>query len=370
MMVATAGFGSYISADSHVTEPPEAFASIDPRFAARAPRLAELPGMGATIVIDADGPAQNLVPFGRIAGAGRTLVGGEEGWSWDELHPGGYDAAARIDEQRQDGIAAEVIYPSVGMVLCNHPDLAYKAACFEAYNRWIAEWCSYAPERLIGLGQSAMGSVEEGIADAARIKELGLHGIMLPGIPGVEDYHDEMYDPFWEAVTDLGLPVSFHILTSGDPRWRGPNMNGFLGIIHANQDIIGMLILGGVFERHPGLKVVCVEADAGWAPHYMFRMDTLYERHHSWVLAARLSQPPSAYFRDNVYLTFQDDRIAFQTLDLMNPDRLMWANDHPHSDATWPNSEKILNENLAAVTAARRDRIVRDNCAELYGLDR
>jgi predicted TIM-barrel fold metal-dependent hydrolase len=54
----------------------------------------------------------------------------------------------------------------------------------------------------------------------------------------------------------------------------------------------------------------------------------------------------------------------------MNPDRLMWANDHPHSDATWPNSEKILNENLAAVTAARRDRIVRDNCAELYGLDR
>ena len=51
-----------------------------------------------------------------------------------------------------------------------------------------------------------------------------------------------------------------------------------------------------------------MEADAGWAPHYMFRMDTLYERHHSWVLAARLSRPPSAYFRDNVYLTFQDDR--------------------------------------------------------------
>ena len=83
--------------------------------------------MGATIVIDPDGPGQNLVPFGRIAGAGRKLVGGEEGWSWDELHPGGYDAAARVDEQRLDGIAAEVIYPSVGMVLCNHPDLDYKA---------------------------------------------------------------------------------------------------------------------------------------------------------------------------------------------------------------------------------------------------
>jgi predicted TIM-barrel fold metal-dependent hydrolase len=363
-----AGFGSYISADSHVTEPPSAFAGMDAEFAARAPRLAEMPGMGATIVIDPDGPGQNLVPLGRIAGAGRTLVGGEEGWSWDQLHPGGYDPVARIEEQRLDGIAAEVIYPSVGMVLCNHPDLAYKAACFEAYNRWIAEWCSHAPERLIGLGQSAMATVEQGIADAVRIKELGLRGIMLPGIPGLSDYHDEMYDPFWEAATDLGLPVSFHILTSGDPRWRGPNLNGFLGIIHANQDIIGMLILGGVFERHPGLKVVCVEADAGWVPHYMFRMDTLYERHNSWVPAARLSRPPSEYFRDNVYLTFQDDRIAFQVLDLMNPDRLMWANDHPHSDATWPNSEKVLNDNLGGVSPERRDRIVRDNCAELYGL--
>jgi uncharacterized protein len=97
-------------------------------------------------------------------------------------------------------------------------------------------------------------------------------------------------------------------------------------------------------------------------------MDTLYERHHSWVLAARLSRAPSEYFRDNVYLTFQDDRIAFQILDLMNPDRLMWANDHPHSDATWPNSEKVLNDNLGAVSPALRERIVRDNCAELYGL--
>jgi len=366
-----AGFGTYVSADSHVTEPPEAWASIDRRFAERAPRLEHLPGMGATIVIDPGGPGHNAVPFGRIAAAGRTLTGGEEGWTWDQLHPGGYDPVARIEEQQRDGIAAEIIYPSVGMMLCNHPEPDYKKACFDAYNRWIAEWCATSPDRLIGLGQTAMRTVEEGIADATEIRRMGLHGIMLPGLPtGETDYHDPAYDPFWEAVVDLGLPVSFHILTSGDPRWRGPNMNGFLGIIHANQDIIGMLILGGVFERHPGLRVVCVEADAGWAPHYMFRMDTLYERHRTWVPTAMLSRAPSEYFRDNVYLTFQDDRIALQVLDLLNPDRLMWANDHPHSDATWPRSQEILDANFAEVSADRRDRIVRDNCAELYGLSR
>ena len=161
----------------------------------------------------------------------------------------------RIQEQIQDGIAAEIIYPSVGMMLCNHPDLAYKKACFDAYNDWIAEWCSSSPDRLLGLGQTAMRTPEEGIDDLERIKALGLRGVMLPGHPGEEDYDSPIYDPVWEAIVDLGLPVSFHILTAGGEKWwRGPNMNGFLGMIHANQDLIGMLVFGGVFERHPAAQ--------------------------------------------------------------------------------------------------------------------
>ena len=367
----TATFGTYISADSHVTEPPEVWTDrLDAEFRDRAPILTHPPGMGATIVIDPGTAAEQQVPFGRIAAAGRVLKGGEDGWSWDELHPGGYDPVARIQEQIQDGIAAEIIYPSVGMMLCNHPDLAYKKACFDAYNDWIAEWCSSSPDRLLGLGQTAMRTPEEGIADLERIKALGLRGVMLPGIPAIEDYDSEIYDPVWEAIVDLGLPASFHILTSGGEKWwRGPNMNGFLGVIHANQDLIGMLVLGGVFERHPRLKVVNVESDAGWAPHYMFRMDTLFERHHKWVPSGVLSRKPSEYFRENVYMTFQDDRIAFQCIDMLEVGRLMWACDHPHSDATWPHSQEILDLNTGHLSDYQRSRIVRDNCAELYGID-
>jgi predicted TIM-barrel fold metal-dependent hydrolase len=370
-MTAVATFGSYVSADSHVTEPPEVWTDRLPAaYRDRAPILAHPEGMGATIVIDPGGEGEQLVPFGRIAAAGRVLRGGEDGWSWDELHPGGYDAAARITEQQADGIAAEVIYPSVGMMLCNHPDLDYKRACFEAYNDWIAEWCAYAPDRLLGLGQTALRTPEEGIVDLERIKALGLRGVMLPGIPALEDYDSEIYDPFWDAVVDLGLPASFHILTAGGEKWwRGPNMNGFLGVIHANQDLIGMLVLGGVFERHPELKVVNVEADAGWAPHYMFRMDTLFERHHKWVPSGVLSRKPSEYFRDNVYMTFQDDRVAFQCVDMLEVGRLMWACDHPHSDSTWPHSQEVLELNAGNLTPEQLSRVVRDNCAELYGID-
>jgi predicted TIM-barrel fold metal-dependent hydrolase len=365
----TAQFGSYISADSHVTEPPEAYAQIDAAFRDRAPRLEHLPGMGATIVIDPGGEGEAFVPFGRIAAAGRTHIDRPDGWRWDELHRGGYDAVARIIEQTADGFAAEVMFPSVGMVLCSHPDLAYKRACFRAYNRWIAEFCAESPSRLLGVGQSAVGTPEEGIADLSAIKALGLRGVMLPGFPGVEDYNHEMYQPFWDAVVESGLPVSFHILSSGEGRrWRGPGMNGFLGIFHANQDLLGTLIFGGVFERHPGLHVVSVEADAGWVPHFAMRMDTLYRRHQKWVETAGLSKPPSEYFHENVYFTFQDDVVALQMLDLINVDRLMWANDHPHSDATWPESAKIHSAFAELVAPDKLDRIVRDNCAELYGI--
>ena len=74
---------------------------------------------------------------------------------------------------------------------------------------------------------------------------------------------------------------------------RGPKLNSFMTIVRGNQDIIGTLIFGAVFERHPDLRVVCVEADAGWAPHWMYRADHAYDRHRNWLTAGELTQLPS-----------------------------------------------------------------------------
>jgi predicted TIM-barrel fold metal-dependent hydrolase len=217
-----------------------------------------------------------------------------------------------------------------------------------------------------------MRSVEDGIRDLRRIKALGLRGVMMPGNPAVADYHDQVYDPFWEAAVDLGLPLSFHILTSRDDtfRARGPKINAFMAIIRGCQDIIGLFVFGGVFERHPKLRLVCVEADAGWVPHYMYRMDHAWERHRYWLTGGPLTRMPSEYFREHVYTTFQDDWVAFQVKDLCNIRRLMWANDFPHSDSTWPRSREILAKQAAHLTPEERDLILHDNVAELYGLDR
>jgi predicted TIM-barrel fold metal-dependent hydrolase len=362
-----------ISADSHITEPPNSYLDhIDPAFSDRAPRLHHHDVLGDVMLID---NGQSLVPMYLVAAAGRPAeeVRLDSGKRFEDLHRGGWDPEARLADQDTDGVTAEVIYPSVGMLLCNHPDRDYQHACFDAYNRWITEFCSFAPHRLVGLGQTAVRSPADGIRDLESIKAHGLRGVMLPGYPGEADWDDPIYDEFWDAVVDLGLPPSFHILTSrsdtpGADHVRGPRLNSFLSIIRANQDIIGTMIFGAVFERHPDLRIVCVEADAGWAPHWMYRADHGYDRHRNWLTAGELTERPSDTFMEHVYLTFQDDWVAFKTVDLMNERRLMWANDFPHSDATWPDSQAMLAEHGAHLAPETRARIVHDNCAELYGI--
>jgi predicted TIM-barrel fold metal-dependent hydrolase len=193
----------------------------------------------------------------------------------------------------------------------------------------------------------------------------------MPGNPGYEtDYDSPVWAPFWEAAIELGLPLSFHILTTRSETTRGPKMNGFLSIVRGCQDIMGMLVLGGVFERHPELQVVCVEADAGWVPHFMYRMDHAYKRHRYWLAPGQeLSKLPSEYFAEHIYITFQDDWTAFRFANDMNWRRLLWANDFPHSDSTWPWSQEMLAEHTANLTDEQRKAILCDNVAALYKID-
>jgi predicted TIM-barrel fold metal-dependent hydrolase len=359
-----------ISADSHITEPAETYIDfIDPAFADRAPRLTDCgPEIGDAFVIEGFSRPFSL---GTVAAAGKPADEiKQHGSRFSDLHRGGWDPEARMADQVRDGVAAEVIYPSIGMILCNLTDLDYKKACFDAYNRWIAGYCAAHPQRLVGLGQSAMRTPEEGIADLEAMKALGLRGVMMPGQPGLEDYDSRIYDEFWAATVELGVVPSFHILTMKGGHTRGPKMNTFLSIVRGCQDVLGMLVLGGVFERNPGVKVVCAEADAGWVPHFMYRLDHAYERHHNWLPAGQeLTRAPSEYFADNIYVTFQDDWTAFRYANDMNWRHLMWANDFPHSDSTWPWSQELLEKHTKELTEDQKRSILGGNVADLYRID-
>jgi predicted TIM-barrel fold metal-dependent hydrolase len=155
-------------------------------------------------------------------------------------------------------------------------------------------------------------------------------------------------------------------LTTAPP--RGGKLAGFGGILRDLQDIAGLYIFGKIFERHPNLRVVLVEADAGWAPHFCSRMDHAYKRHRFWMKAGELKRLPSEYFYDQVYMTFQDDWVALKNLDILNPRRLLWANDYPHSDSTWPWSHEVLAHHTAHMTDEQIAWILRENVKDLYKL--
>jgi predicted TIM-barrel fold metal-dependent hydrolase len=365
---------AFVSADSHVTEPPNCYIDhIDPAYRDRAPYITNDEKRGDLYIIP--GLERLPVPLGLMAAAGEesgTLS--FFGRRFEDLHKGGWDPKYRMADQARDGVAGEILFASVGMPLANHNDLDYRRACMEAYNRWLTEYCSYAPDRLYGCGQAAIKNPQDGIEEIRAIKDAGFVGVMMAGAPGESDYDDPIYDPLWAAAQEMDIPLCFHILTSRHDsvaygHVRGPKINSLLNVIRGCQDIMGMLVFAGVFERFPDLKIVCVEADAGWVPHYTYRMDHIYKRHRFWNKAQELEKLPSEYFFNNIWLTFQDDWTAFRCADQMNVDRLMWANDFPHSDSTWPLSQELLKEHTVSLSAHDCRRILRDNCVELFAIN-
>lgn len=362
-----------ISADSHVAEPEEAYADIDPAFRKRAPRLVHDEKAGSGMLLDG---LDNPVPMSFINAAGRKPEDIAKPAFWETLNPAGYEPKARLAIQDAEGVDAEVIFPSVGMILCRVKDIDYRKACNDAYNRWLQGFCETDPDRLLGLATVTLRSVEEGIGELREAKAMGFRGVMFPGNPNVEDYDHRCYDPIWEACVDLGLPVHFHILTSDADdlstvivrKTRGPKIGQFMSIIRGVQDIMLMLVFSGVFERHPRLKVVCAEADAGWVPHFMYRMDHAYERHRFWLEVGTLTKPPSEYFAENIYVTFQDDYVATHMTDLSPTNRLMWASDFPHNDGTFPHTQQVIKKLTEGMSDEDRIRITGGNVRELYGL--
>jgi predicted TIM-barrel fold metal-dependent hydrolase len=362
-----------ISADGHVCEPANCYVDhIDPKYRDDAPRIVRQDdGTDAFVIPGMKRP----VALGFIDGAGfgpRERADRARTLTFEDVREGAYIGRERIPFMDRDGLAAELIYASVGMGICMHRDAEYKDACMWAYNRWLAGMCADAPDRIFGMAQTAVLGVDAAIDDFARAREMGSVGMMMPGDPVHEDYDHPDYDALWECASDLDLPVCFHILTSRagslTSATRGHPLNNFLGIIRAVQDVVGLMVLGGVFERHPKLKLVVAESDAGWLPHYMYRMDHAARINAEDGVLKGLSKLPSEYIRNNVYATFQDDVTAYHTLDLFPVEHLLWASDFPHTDSTWPRSRQLIGEQAGHLDEAQHQAIFRDNTARLFNL--
>ena len=367
------------SADSHVLEPANLWPDyIDPKFRDRGPHLettmtaADGTVMEGEFLVCEGIESQPVAAFAtadidRPEDAAEGIMRG-----YAELRPGGWDPRQRQRDQDVDGVVFEVLYPSMAMTMFHIPDVELQQAVFQAYNSWVADYVAVAPDRFLGIAMIGLDDMDWALKELDRAHTLGLRGAMIWDDPGDKTYADLYFDPFWRAAAERNMPVSLHILTGkygvGVEDFAHPHyLAEYLWLTHPVQRSMSLMLVSGVFERHSNLKLVSVENDIGWLPHYLQRLEHVYTEQRFFT-GYELPLSPLEYFGRNCYATFQDDPVGVRNRDVIGADRVMWASDYPHADSTWPHSRETIERNFAGVSPEQVRAITRDNVAALYGI--
>jgi predicted TIM-barrel fold metal-dependent hydrolase len=255
------------------------------------------------------------------------------------------------------------------------PDSGLLSAIFRAYNDWLADFCQPYPHRLKGIAMLNVDSITDAVGELHRAATMGLAGAMIPLRPLEHRYDHPMYEPLWAAAQDLTMPLSLH---TGTRRWRpgmdlnSPNLSRDV-VETSNREVevreaIAALIFGGVCERYPQLRVGAVEFEVAWAPYFMSRMDDVYVARAIGVSGRRFKNGacPSDFFRQNIFLSFQEDALGIQLRSYIGVENLLWASDYPHAESTFPRSREIVDRILQGVPEAEQAQIAGANTRRLY----
>jgi predicted TIM-barrel fold metal-dependent hydrolase len=312
--------------------------------------------------------------------------------------PGTGRAGQRVREQDQDGIDAEVLFPSQqgGPKFWRRIDdnAAYKAIV-RAYNGWLAEeYCAVAPDRLIGVGILPLGcSLREVIEELEYCASAGFKTVLLQGLPSTKAHPSDEDDRFWARALELSMPISVHVDLDRTGERQGPLfkypqepddvMNKLthdlvdqvsrFGPVRGNGAVAAVQwVLSGLFDRFPKLRIFFAENQIGWIPFFLQAADVRYDRHHRWAERLlglkRLSRSPSEYIREHFLWGFQYDRIGVELRHKINVDRLMWGSDFPHQESDWPESLKIIDKNFSGVPEEEKHKMVCGNAVNFFRL--
>jgi predicted TIM-barrel fold metal-dependent hydrolase len=369
--------GKLLSSDSHVVEPPDLWATrLEPKFRERAPRVVQEDDGDWWIV---DGQRTNSFQGG--AQAGKRFEHHDAvkpAARFAEVRPGAYLPEAHLADNEADGVYGSVLYPTEGLTLYGVPDSDLLTAVFRVYNDWIAEFCRAAPPRLKGIAMINVDDIPGAIKELERTRAQGLVGAMITVYPAEERSYDRPeYEPFWAAAQDLDMPLSLHIATNRpspgmlleDNRHTRPAL--LANADHWVRVSLGHLIFTGVFERYPRLHVGTVEHELSWVPHFLERLDYTYTQRarRDWWYRFQDAMLPSDFFHRSVFLSFQEDQLGIRDRALIGVENLMWGSDYPHTEATFPRSQQILERILAGVPEEERAKITCTNVARLYHFD-
>ena len=373
-----------VDADGHVLEPRNTWVDyIEPRFRDRAIRVDR----------DADGDEVLLID-GKSLEAIRNRLGALGGIEMDPsallehgrfsyedgCPPGSYDPKARIEVLDQEGIDIALLYPTIGICWEGHTQDAVLAHAYtEAYNRWIVDFCSHNPKRLVPIAHINLLDGELAVKELVRAHEAGCRGVYIS--PDMfaragKRFDDPSLDGFWATAQERELPVGFHVVVRDQPTTsymdpldtEGARFGLFNFAFLAIDVMAGFteLLSLGVLERFPRLKISVLEAGANWISAWLDRLDHKFEVMKSLTI---LTMKPSDYFRRQCLVSADpDESITADVVRHLGAQYFIWASDYPHIDASLGVVQE-MRERVAPLPVADQRLVLGENAVRFYGLE-
>jgi predicted TIM-barrel fold metal-dependent hydrolase len=315
------------------------------------------------------------------------------------------DVDVRLAQMDREGIAAELVYHGdlrandLGHNISNGvwPFEVWDAGA-RGYNRWVYDAFGSVPDRL--LLTAAIGSCTDMPATIAELDSIAEHGFIGTFMPGFMRHRDmpPLFDPYWEPfftaceAQDLALVVHAgfgfeqgvvydgmarvdrEIAESGGSEMdrvmllaRDVFTADFFSSVKGRRPM-WQLMFGGVFDRHPNLKLVMSEVRADWIPAVFAHLDALYDRHREQLPAQRR---PSEYWRSNCLAgaSFMH-KAEVEMRHEIGVEQILFGRDYPHPEGTWPNTSDWLRDAFAGVPEDELRLMLGENAIGFFGLDR
>ncbi|HEY1973529.1 MAG TPA: amidohydrolase family protein [Pseudonocardia sp.] len=318
-------------------------------------------------------------------------------WKDEVAAPGRLDAMwnpdRRLIEMDREGITAEVLFQEFAtpFVMSSPTRAASRnvrqasidqlSAGYRAYNRWLAEFRRVAPERWLGMAAMSFHDIEATVKELHEVKALGFAGCAIPAVPETERLYQAKYDPLWATMADLELVANVHVaIANRIPQYTGaPTLTATRALVGADifteaRNILPTLVLGGVLERHPNLKVVFTETHSDWVVGVLRRMDHAYQRSDlRRDIREVIPLPPSDYWKRQCYLGSSIfSRAEIKARATIGIDKMMIGMDFPHSEGAWRfGTLNYLKATFGAERVPERElrAMLGETAAAVYGFD-
>jgi predicted TIM-barrel fold metal-dependent hydrolase len=315
---------------------------------------------------------------------------------------GHHDSDARLRDYDRDGVAAGVLFhnslngqtmPFLPMLAGpSGSDLDLRAEGLEIYNRWLIDFVAHAPDRHVGLAQLPMWDIAAASAALERAADGGLQAVNFPAMQEglIPEYNDRAWDPFWSMCAERSMPLVTHVGGGSNARYSGPETMALIAMETGGwiaRRAIWWLIFGGVFERHPSLKLVITETPGYWWADTAGELDSIYDmvgvkgRERFPAFSEQVPRRPSEYMATNVYFgaSFAAPFEVAAAVEAGTDTHLMWGSDYPHPEGTFVYQEGgdlesvtrlSMRNTFCDVPPDATRRMLGENAVEVFRLDR